>query len=75
MSGADETENVRQAVEIAELENNTKLKNLAIITFTERESNGRILEALNTREGFFVLRLKPSLLTAIDILTNKKKEK
>lgn len=72
MSGADETENVRQAVEIAELENNTKLKNLAIITFTERESNGRILEALNTREGFFVLRLKPSLLTAIDILTNKK---
>lgn len=71
MSGADETENVRQAVEIAELENNTKLKNLAIITFTERESNGRILEALNKKEGVFVLRIKPSLLTAIDILTNK----
>lgn len=82
ISGVDETENVRQAVEIAETEQaikiskseskkDTRLKNLAIITFTEGESNGRILEALNKEKGVFVLRIKPSLLTAIDILTNE----
>jgi len=73
LSSSDENENVSQAVEITKIENEkeSKLKNLALFTFAEQDANGYILEALNTCDDFFVLRLKPSLMTAIDILTNK----
>jgi len=73
LSSSDENENVSQAVEITKIENEkeSKLKNLALFTFAEQDANGYILEALNTCNDFFVLRLKPSLMTAIDILTKE----
>ena len=67
---SEKTENelVSQANKNAKKESN--LKNFALFTFAEQDANGYILEALNTCDDFFVLRLKPSLMTAIDILTN-----
>lgn len=76
LSGTKENENVHYAMEISRIEEGKKdvdkrFKNLAIFVFSESDADGHIIETLNTQETFFVKRIKPSLLMAIDIVTNK----
>lgn len=72
LSGADQNENVRHAIEIAKAEDADPIKNLAVFTFAEGEANGHIIESLNTHKEFFVRRLSPSAMLAKDVLSDKK---
>lgn len=71
LSGMDENENIRHAIEIAEMEGTDPIRNLAVFTFAEGEANGHIIESLNTRKEFFVRRLSPSAMLAKDVLSEK----
>ncbi len=71
LSGTDENENVRHAIEIAKAEDADPVKNLAVFTFAEGEANGHIIESLNTHKEFFVRRLSPSAMLAKDVLSEK----
>ncbi len=69
LCGYDETENVRHAVEIAKCEEEIPVENLGIFTFAGGQTNGHIIESLNKSESFFVKRLNPSLMMAMDVVS------
>lgn len=74
LCGYDETENVRHAVEIAKLQHKTPVENFGIFTFAGGQTNGHIIESLNKTEAFFVKRLNPALMMAMDVVSAKENQ-